>query len=258
MCGIAGWYRYSDSKITRKELLLFLSNLEVRGKDATGVGWEANSIFILCSPDKAKDFIKLDAFKKDIPEILDSKWGFLHTRQGTHGTNQNNLNNHPIMNGKGLIIHNGVVNFTTPHIVAKGETDSEQLMLNIQEHGWQKALSSFYGSASFAYKDFKKVGFYLYTNGNMPLVWGYDEERKILLFCSTKNILEKSYKPATEMKIASVPTKEVFYVDKRGMSPIMKIKEASYGYNIYNGARLYSGPIDAEWARQECFNSFEY
>lgn len=252
MCGIAGWFCYGNNRVTKEELKKMFVNLEVRGVDATGVAWDTgSSFFILRSPKKASEFVKLSDFNKDIDQIVSSKWGFCHTRAATHGNPQNNLNNHPIMNEKGLIVHNGVVNFRGQKIAAKGETDTEQLLLNIQKNGWVKALGDYYGSASFAYKDFRYKGFYLYTDGCMPLVWAKDEERRILFFCSTDNILKKAVKNITT---TPVEVGSVHYISDKGTKKVATVKK-EYVYANYN--RSFSrDPKDnsvAEWL--DCWQS---
>jgi len=249
MCGIAGWFCYSENRITKAELKNMLVNLEVRGVDATGVAWSTDkSTFILRSPNKASEFVKLKDLKEEMTDIVNSKWGFLHTRAATHGSPSNNLNNHPIMNSKGIIVHNGVVNFRGPKIAAKGETDSEQLMLNIQANNWIKALSDYYGSASFAYKDFRFKGFYIYTDGCMPLVWAKDEKRHILFFCSTDYILKKSI---GNIETKPVEVGSVHYISDKGTRKVATVKkEYVYANNTNSFPRNYKDNSVAEFLGQ--------
>ena len=240
MCGIAGWYRSGDNKITESELKSLIIGLQVRGKDATGVAWKSQGyVYTLKSASKASDFINLPEFKKAIPEILDSTWVLLHTRFATHGSPKNYKNNHPVMNKKGLIIHNGIVTPKQP-LDADGETDSEQLLLHIQKYGWH-GISMLFGSAAFAYVNFSKPGFYLYTDKLSSLSWTYDLERQMFLFCSTKRILTKAYDVGSvfgmpKVVINDVPRATVYHIN----DGVKKIKEVKLGDRVYDYPQ-YSG-----------------
>ena len=235
MCGIAGWMRRGDSKLTKDELISFLANLEVRGRDATGVAWRTNGrTYVLKSPAKATEFVELPEFQREIPSILDSSWVLLHTRQSTHGNPKDNRNNHPIYNKDGLIIHNGVVTPKEWLTGAQGQTDTEQILLYIQKYGWQ-GLADIRGSATFAYVDFKKPGFYLHARG-MPLMWAYDRKRKMFLFCSTKHILLQTLKSGRffglipKLPTSSVPQNTIFHINS-GIEKIMTVEEPKIAYH---------------------------
>ena len=237
MCGIAGWYKYGEAKVTEEELTELLINLQVRGRDATGIAWKNRKYHTLKASGPAEKFIELMEFKADVDKVLNSPFVFLHVRQATHGDPKQNKNNHPIMNKKGLIIHNGVIYPDKELDGAIGETDSEQLMLHIQEFGW-KGIERVSGSMAIAYVDFAKPGFFLYAKGN-PLVWAYDPDRQILFFCSTRDILYGSISTGfwlgqvPKVTADDVPPGMVYQVTKDGISEIEKVGPKAFAKVVY-------------------------
>jgi len=243
MCGIAGWFRYGDTKVTRGELKGLLKNLAVRGTDATGVSWEDKKQFwSLKAPLEAKEFVKLPDLKQKVPSILNSRWALLHTRQATHGTAYNNLNNHPIQNEQGLIIHNGMVSVKA-HLPSKGETDTEQLLLHVQKFGLEEGIKKMAGTMSFAYVDYSLPGFFLYSHCS-SLVWGYDIERDMFVFCSTDPILAKSWTferyldKFPKLVMYEMPTDTVYHIDKE-ITKIVEVKPERSG-TYYRGGQSYA------------------
>lgn len=105
MCGIAGFCLHPDEhnidtpKLAR-ELLL---NIEPRGRDATGAAWyEGNTLMVQKDGMKASHFVKWC----DLP--LGATNVILHTRMGTKGTERDNNNNHPVVAGNIVGVHNGM------------------------------------------------------------------------------------------------------------------------------------------------------
>lgn len=235
MCGIAGWMRYGDAKVTENEIKRLLVNLSVRGTNATGVAWrrpDLKKVVIFKTPEIAKDYIKQPVFEKELENILNSPCVLLHTRQATHGSPQENKNNHPIMNDLGLIIHNGIV-FSKESLTGETQTDSEQILLHIQKYGWE-GLKNLSGSMACAYMDFSQPGFYLFTDGQ-SLTWGYDTHRKIAFFCSTADIFYKSidvHKAKGIFPVVSmteVPENKVYHINGT-IKVVAEIPKVKYTY----------------------------
>lgn len=106
MCGIAGFCLHPDEhdidtpKLAR-ELLL---NIEHRGRDATGAAWyEGDTLMVQKDGMKATHFVKW----MDLP--MGATNAILHTRAGTKGSEKDNNNNHPVVSGSVVGVHNGMV-----------------------------------------------------------------------------------------------------------------------------------------------------
>ena len=237
MCGIAGWIRQDDEKLSKDEVKKILIELESRGKDATGIAWyDGKEVVILKSPGKASDFVKLKLFKKSLKSICSARWALLHTRQATSGEPQYNRNNHPIYTKDGMIIHNGIV---TPdeQLPADSVNDSEQILRAIEKWGL-KGLNKLTGSMAIAYVDFARPwAFYLYRN-YAPIETAY--KGSIFLFCSTDRILKRSIDGIDKPK--SLEAYRVFKVKKNGITRLGKYGEGKFasGYQIWYGGKVYN------------------
>jgi len=231
MCRIAGWMRRGEDKLSKDELVSLLLNMQVGGIDATGVGFfRDGKIITIKAPGPAKNFVKDRTFLDHIPSILNSPWVLLHTRNATHGSPSDNENNHPIMNSKGMIIHNGVV-YSKEELESIGETDSEQLMLHIQKYGWE-GIRNFTGTMAIAYVELGKPGFYLYRHASQ-LVWAYSPDRNILFFCSTSGILLNSIRYSMVLNefpnilVSNVPKDTIFHITNK-IEEVIKVEAKSW------------------------------
>lgn len=256
MCGIAGWIRNGKKKVSEDELKGLLIMLSTRGVDATGIAWEdSESIHIMKTDIESDKFVELDEFKENIRSILDAEWVLLHCRQATSGSPSNNKNNHPIFNDKGMIIHNGIVRVKGKELKSCGKTDSEQILLHIQQYGYKEGLKKIRGSMSFAWVNFDEPGFYLYTDGT-PLVIAKDPNRKITFFCSTWEILSAgvSFKMADNLMFKAyhedVPINRLIKVTKGGTRIVGKVVTDTSMY-VTNTVPWYAKRDSAEprWNR---------
>lgn len=107
ICGIAGLllhpgdYNKIDVQAVAKDLLL---EIESRGRDATGAAWyEEGTVTVQKDGLRAKDFVNY----LNIPER--TRNCILHTRAETQGSSINNNNNHPVITGGIVGVHNGGV-----------------------------------------------------------------------------------------------------------------------------------------------------
>ena len=213
MCGIAGYVKSADYEISATDINWTLRALEERGRDATGIAWLRNNkeFYVLKAPSTASEFIELPEFKANMDEILKSCTVLFHTRLAVHGVPEDNTNNHPIFNTRGMIIHNGVVSLSEKFL-SIGKTDTEQMMLCIQKYGLKKGLSKINGSASIAYFDFKSGGLYLFSRFT-PLV--YARKEGLTVFGSTANVLYQGFL-IPEEQVKSLRKDRIFKIEEDG------------------------------------------
>lgn len=112
MCGIAGFsisdkdHRHIDCRTLAKNLA---RQIERRGRDATGIAWSETTedgvgVWYM------KDHEPATSFLHSIDQIpRHTRTAIIHTRYATKGSPQNNDNNHPIVVGHTVGIHNGSI-----------------------------------------------------------------------------------------------------------------------------------------------------
>ncbi|QQS49781.1 MAG: glutamine--fructose-6-phosphate transaminase (isomerizing) [Bacteroidota bacterium] len=138
MCGIVA---YIGDREALPILLNGLRRLEYRGYDSAGVAILNNGAQIFKRKGKVNDLEKF--IGEDIPH---GSIGIGHTRWATHGE-PNHVNAHPhmSMNGKFIIIHNGIIEnyarlrdrLTSRGVTFKSETDTE-VLANLIEYIYEK------------------------------------------------------------------------------------------------------------------------
>lgn len=112
MCGIAGFsisdkdHRVINTRKLAKRLAL---QIQARGRDATGIAWSerddnGTGVWYMKDAIAAADFVRS---MDQIPQHTRS--AIIHTRYATKGSPENNANNHPILVGETVGIHNGQV-----------------------------------------------------------------------------------------------------------------------------------------------------
>jgi glucosamine--fructose-6-phosphate aminotransferase (isomerizing) len=102
MCGIVG---YIGKRQACEVLIKGLKRLEYRGYDSAGVAFGGDSFRIYKCKGKVSD---LEEQLKD--KNIEGCMGMGHTRWATHGEpTNNNAHPHQSMNGKFVIIHNGII-----------------------------------------------------------------------------------------------------------------------------------------------------
>ena len=106
MCGISGFsLNPSDPTITNARLLAgtLLLGIEHRGRDATGACW----FDPYDKPFVQKHAVTATAFVRNLSMWKRTTDAILHTRAWTQGSPTNNDNNHPIITGPVIGVHNG-------------------------------------------------------------------------------------------------------------------------------------------------------
>jgi len=139
MCGIVG---YIGNKDAYPVLINGLKRLEYRGYDSAGISLVENKIAkVYKKKGKVSD---LESFIGD--SNIKGNIGIGHTRWATHGLpNDGNAHPHTSMNGKFIIIHNGIIeNYSRLHkklldrgYTFKSETDTE-ILANVIEYIYLK------------------------------------------------------------------------------------------------------------------------
>lgn len=133
MCGIAGFCLNPEDHLDAKELSqALIDQIVVRGEHATGAAWiqrgketHKPEIAVSKAPVPGKQFGPyLDQMSKRANRVI------LHTRWATQGSPMNNLNNHPIVSGRIVGAHNGILSndrqiFANLAAERQAEVDSE-------------------------------------------------------------------------------------------------------------------------------------
>ena len=199
MCGIAGFCLNKEEHINARQLSMALLNQIVsRGADATGAAWvqsnkETKKATIAVSKAPVPGMV-FDPYLKSMPTA--TRRAILHTRWATKGSPQNNLNNHPIVSGKIVGVHNGVLTnddeiFDYFRETRKAQVDSEAAfaLLNRTVYTPPEVLRSIEGRAALAWLDARdKRDLHLARLDGSPLAIGTTEAGS-LIFASTMPLL---------------------------------------------------------------------
>ena len=252
MCKLSAIIQLGEQKATPLEIKQMLISMEDGGRDATGIAFiMPNDIVYAKQKGKASEVIS-GTFESDI-EKYSSKSNaiILHTRQATHGTPDNNDNNHPIIGDKYILVHNGIVH-TDRKYPASGETDSEQMLRSIEFHGIAKGFSKCSGWVATIFADINNLkDFYWFANPTGSMSAGYDTERNIWLLASTYSIITKSIIPNTEEY--SIAKNSLYRCDLSTgkitieSKPIVKSNYYSYGNTKWD-----------EWCNRYKNKAYEY
>ncbi len=153
MCGLAGVLigDKPNREVLEKIKDVFIRNLlanEERGKEATGVAVlnSDGTFFVEKAPLRASAFVQTKAFLDFMEKKLNEDSVILlgHTRRPTKGSPDNNHNNHPIVVGNTVGIHNGTITNDDEIFLRKdrrrdrkrkriGSVDSEAIFIIIDE-----------------------------------------------------------------------------------------------------------------------------
>ncbi|XOF34822.1 MAG: class II glutamine amidotransferase [Candidatus Electrothrix sp. YB6] len=183
MCGISG-VLISPGRSTAQLFRiseLFMANLianEQRGKEATGVALlNRDSSWLLDkAPQTASRYIRSAGYRRVMQSLSAETTVLLgHTREPTKGTPQINANNHPIVRGSIIGVHNGTIT-NDDEIFAQqtnsadriGSVDSEAVFALLDSIADAMALPS-YGRKLYEQSG-KIIGSYavLYVNPTLP------------------------------------------------------------------------------------------
>src|ERR1035437_7865447 len=99
MCGICGYYVFSNNMPDKNKMSTMFSLLESRGRYASGLAFMRDgNLIVNKAPICSSEFVKSqDWLELELPKIM-----HLHARMKTQGTEQNPSNNHPLYNKEGI------------------------------------------------------------------------------------------------------------------------------------------------------------
>ncbi len=141
MCGLAGVLLYpterpeADWQAIRTLFTRMLVANEERGREATGVALiqQYGTFQLFKQPMPATEFVRLDRYREILAQVEPASTCLLgHARLPTKGSPWHNANNHPLLVGHTLGIHNGVIHnddelFASLRLFRQAEVDSEIL-----------------------------------------------------------------------------------------------------------------------------------
>jgi glucosamine 6-phosphate synthetase-like amidotransferase/phosphosugar isomerase protein len=199
MCGIAGFCLAPGDNFDAKKLSqCLLDQIVERGEHATGAAWvftekekKKSAIAVSKAPVPA---YKFGAYLDKMPK--GTKRAILHTRWATQGSPQNNLNNHPLVSGRIVGVHNGHLDndreiFKALSCKRHGEVDSEAAFALLDNTKYRPAevLESLRGRAALAWFDARdKRDLHLARVDGSPLAIGSTAGGS-LIFASTMPLL---------------------------------------------------------------------
>lgn len=210
MCGIAGFNLVAaDAHIDSKALTIdLLHQIESRGTDATGVAWwHENVLWVQKDGMRARWFTEFLDMPPSATNVI------MHTRLGTQGSETNNDNNHPVVTGNIVGVHNGCIYNDDSLFRRMGleeyriaEVDTEAAFASIAYGNLRKpdgkhrlapdlkgVLESIGGSAALAW--FEMEGdpntLHLTRVSSSPIVYGITPNGS-LIFASEKSHLESA------------------------------------------------------------------
>lgn len=227
MCGIFGIISYENNNPSVKRAdsvkqiimdLLMIS--EMRGRDASGIAVvSGNKAFMYKNSVPGSVLPDMPKFKRVLNTInplnrFSSMIG--HVRAQTKGSYKFNVNNHPILAGTVIGVHNGVIQnddllfdsaeqiSSEAKFVRKGQVDSEiifQLINHYLKIGYslngatKKATELLNGSYTCAFidaNDSERLVLFSGSGSSFPslAIWRY-EKRKLIIFASSNHILER-------------------------------------------------------------------
>ncbi|MEN8189389.1 MAG: hypothetical protein ABFS19_06040 [Thermodesulfobacteriota bacterium] len=221
MCGIACtmFAPSADTAQRKNGAAVFTANLkanEARGKDASGVLLlrKDGSYLIEKAPVRATEFVEHKGYQKIIDGVDNDCVLLLgHTRRPTKGTVTNTNNNHPIVRGGTIGVHNGTISnddeIFNHHLQAGtdsriGSVDSEAIFALIDETPYQRTLTRH--SETLSELSQLLLGSYttLYTQPvdpyrlyllkyNNPISVHYSPQHRSLFFSSRYVFLRKAF-----------------------------------------------------------------
>ncbi len=251
MCGIAGILLGKTEQHNSKQLCeLFTANLianEIRGKEATGAlvvqndcSWHLEKAAL-----PATKFTKTQAYRKLLSRVNRNTTLLLgHTRKPTKGTPTNNYNNHPIVRGDTIGVHNGTLSnddeiFLTHLKAGKesriGAVDSEAIFALIDElprdtsmvqqcEALSRMSELLHGSYTSIYLHPKEPSRLYLLKYNNPMSVHYSPGHQALFFSSRYIFLRKAFGRAVITE--ALPSRSGYVFDaikipQKGKSPFL-------------------------------------
>jgi predicted glutamine amidotransferase len=255
MCGIAGFSLTPNSKVKTRQLAnALLTAIEDRGFMASGYAYQVGSHMGYHKKAVTGSMLGLKGLPKSAKHVI------LHTRLATHGSVDDNRNNHPVMSPSENIalVHNGVIyNHTQVRLKIDGDlpdVDTSVIPAVIEQLGVE-SLDVLDGDAAIAWFDRKQHNtLHLARYQHSPLVMCQIEDGSFI-FASTEALLWKVLVQLDLMPTWLESAKELqYFTIKDGVVlsstnlPAPKYEHTSYNYDYYrhqtSGAKggAYSTP----------------
>jgi glucosamine 6-phosphate synthetase-like amidotransferase/phosphosugar isomerase protein len=189
MCGIAGFSLSKNSNINVQDLAAsLLCSIETRGGMAAGYAFTEGGTMGAYKAPITGSQLELAGLPKASSNVI------LHTRLATHGSIDDNNNNHPVWSPDNSIalVHNGVIynhkSVRTQFTETLPEVDTSVIPALIEQQGIQ-GLSALSGDAAIAWfdrNDTSTLNVARYQHS--PLVVAQVEDGSFI-FCSTEKLL---------------------------------------------------------------------
>lgn len=274
MCGIGGFSLSKGSKIRPRMLSnALLTALEDRGYMASGIAWHSDIGSGYYKGAIPGSGLPLKSVPKDI------NVGIVHTRLATHGSTEDNRNNHPVQSpSKNIsLVHNGVIynhNYVRSILSKriKFEVDTAVIPAILEEQNHDLAsLRELDGDAAIAWlRDDDKNVLRLARLEHSPLVICQVEDGSFI-FASTEALLWKVLIKMDLMPDMIRSIDEFTYLEVRDgviteMSSLERPKHtgSKYDYSYYRhqtaGAKgsKSSSWGDADWDEWYDYNGYDY
>ena len=201
MCGIAGYFCFGKNRPEKQILDNLLIETQRRGEDSTGVSFIRNKkLVVYKSPLDASDFVEQHEEWNNLKLI--PSYMVMHCRKTTQGSEDNNMNNHPVFRDGLAIVHNGVIYndddlYDKHEFKRDAEVDTEIILALLEKHkkktkydDLEKSLNELRGNFAVASIDLHKPNTLTLFRHNNPLSFGLDQENEILYFASVESILD--------------------------------------------------------------------
>lgn len=249
MCGIAGFSLSSTSTIKVRQLSnALLTSIEDRGFMASGFAWQDKDSMGVYKQAVTGSALPLKTMPKSARNVI------LHTRLATHGSTEDNRNNHPVMSPTNNIalVHNGVIyNHNTVRKQVTGDlppVDTSVIPAVIEQHGIE-GIDALDGDAAIAWFDNRDSNtLHLARYQHSPLVMCQVEDGSFI-FASTEALLWKALIQLNLMPTWMETASELDYytirngiVASKSMLPEPKYKDTyDYGYYRHQTAGAKGG-----------------
>jgi predicted glutamine amidotransferase len=266
MCGIAGFSLTPDSNIKPRQLAnALLCAIEDRGYMAAGYAWQMGEHMGFYKAPVTGSTLSLKGMPKNVKNVI------LHTRLATHGSTQDNRNNHPVLSPTEdiALVHNGVI---YNHRSVRNQIDADlpdvdtSVIPALIEQSGVQALDNLDGDAAIAWfnkRDHNTLHLARYQHS--PLVMCQVEDGSFI-FCSTEALLWKVLVQLDLMPVWLETAKELDYflvrdgkVIEQSMLPEPKYSAEVYDYSYYRhqtagakGNSTYTN--DAAWHNNAWFD----
>jgi glucosamine 6-phosphate synthetase-like amidotransferase/phosphosugar isomerase protein len=264
MCGIMGFYCFSDKKPDKDKISTMFSLLESRGRDASGFAFiREGNLIVNKAPVRSSEFVK----SKDWQELELPKIMILHTRMKTQGSELNPNNNHPLYNKEGIaIVHNGMIH-NDHEIFGKnkpdGECDSESIIfvLSSKTKGdkIKRVFDKIEGSFAVAIINKTEPDTLILIKKDNPIDMYYNTEDDILYYCSEREIMQESLGIQVESKrgftigengyhFYEMENNHALIINREGVDSYKKyLSRDFWNRNTYRGSSLDSIQVQCPW-----------